>query len=362
MADTTPQTAAAAPTPPADEIPRGKLRLKNVRQVFRLINDIRELGNDPQRWRPHMVAGLRKILGASIVVSSEVHFRQNSKTGSMRVYDIGWVCDPDGNVSDVRTERDDERPEAFWLTADPEEATAPAAAAAAPAPKDEAKAEKAEKPAAEKKKPAKKGTALADDPDWYERLAREEEEEKRKASAPAARPAAAAADEEPEEKIVPVRPAKKIYGGRSFIMSQVSLPHAGAVDQLGVHREFGDEPFTKAHHRLLRLLHTELARLWQRDVLRQAKDSTSDLPPRLQQTLEELLVGSSEKQIATKLELSRHTIHNYVKALHQRFGVSSRGELLAKAGQAKAGGGPKLSLTLPKKPMQRRDEAAQAKD
>jgi hypothetical protein len=36
-----------------------------------------------------------------------------------------------------------------------------------------------------------------------------------------------------------------------------------------------------------------------------------------------------------KLELSRHTIHNYVKALHQRFQVSSRGELLAKIGKEK---------------------------
>ena len=38
-----------------------------------------------------------------------------------------------------------------------------------------------------------------------------------------------------------------------------------------------------------------------------------------------------------KLELSRHTIHNYVKALHQRFQVSSRGELLAKVGKEKRG-------------------------
>jgi DNA-binding CsgD family transcriptional regulator len=27
--------------------------------------------------------------------------------------------------------------------------------------------------------------------------------------------------------------------------------------------------------------------------------------------------------------LSRHTVHDYVKALHRHFGVSSRGELLA---------------------------------
>jgi DNA-binding NarL/FixJ family response regulator len=100
---------------------------------------------------------------------------------------------------------------------------------------------------------------------------------------------------------------------------------------------------------MVRIFHVELGRLWRRDVLRRAKEPNSDLPPRLSQTLEELLAGSSEKQIANKLELSRHTIHNYVKALHQRFGVSSRGELLAKAGQVMQDSGPKLSLSLPRR-------------
>jgi DNA-binding CsgD family transcriptional regulator len=361
-------TDSTSPTPAGgDDVPRGKLRLADLRRVFRLINDIRELGNDPQQWRPHMVLGLRDILGASIVVSSEVHFRQNSKSGSMRVVDIGWVCDGDDHVSSIHTERDDERPEAFWLTAVPE---APAAADAPPPPPAAREEAKPAEAAAVKRK-AKKADALDDEPDWYERLKREEDDEKKLRAAAAVvaeakgEPPAddrSAEDRAPDERIVNVRPTRKIYGGRSFIMSQVALPHAGAVDQLGVHREFGDEPFTKAHHRLLRLMHKELARLWGRDVLRQAKDATSDLPPRLQQTLDELLVGSSEKQIATKLELSRHTIHNYVKALHQRFGVSSRGELLAKAGAAKAAGGPKLSLTLPKKPLRRPDEVAPARD
>jgi DNA-binding NarL/FixJ family response regulator len=54
------------------------------------------------------------------------------------------------------------------------------------------------------------------------------------------------------------------------------------------------------------------------------------LSPRLKQTLDLLLAGDSEKQIARKLSLSQHTIHVYVKALYRGFGVSSRGELLAR--------------------------------
>jgi len=57
---------------------------------------------------------------------------------------------------------------------------------------------------------------------------------------------------------------------------------------------------------------------------------STHLPPRVRQTLACLLQGDSEKQIAGKLRLSRHTVHDYVKSLHRRFAVSSRGELLAR--------------------------------
>jgi len=56
----------------------------------------------------------------------------------------------------------------------------------------------------------------------------------------------------------------------------------------------------------------------------------ASLPPRLRQTLDLLLRGDSEKQIARKLELSPHTVHVYVKSLYRKFEVSSRGELLAR--------------------------------
>jgi len=53
------------------------------------------------------------------------------------------------------------------------------------------------------------------------------------------------------------------------------------------------------------------------------------LSPRHQQTLEHLLGGDSEKEVAARLKLSPNTVHVYVKALYRHFSVSSRGELLA---------------------------------
>lgn len=57
---------------------------------------------------------------------------------------------------------------------------------------------------------------------------------------------------------------------------------------------------------------------------------SESLSRRERQTLELLLAGDAEKQIASHLSISRHTVHVYVKSLYKRFGVSSRGELLAR--------------------------------
>jgi DNA-binding CsgD family transcriptional regulator len=226
-----------------------------------------------------MVRRLRKLFSAEIVVSSEVHAQTTRMPGKLRIIDIGWSCDSDGNLWDIHSERDDETLEEWRLAAG----------------------------------------QVAD----------------------------GSAEGEVE---IPVRPIQPVYGGRSFVLSQYCLPHINAVDQLGLHRSFGDEHFSAGEHRLIRLFHVELGRLWKKDALQRARNPAQDLPPRLSQTLSELLAGRSEKEVAARLDLSRHTIHNYVKALHQRFEVSSRGELLAKAGAAnKPDFTPKLSITLPRK-------------
>ena len=69
---------------------------------------------------------------------------------------------------------------------------------------------------------------------------------------------------------------------------------------------------------------------WNESPVRLLAADVAHLPPRLQQTLSSLLAGDSEKQAAAKMGLSRHTVHVYVKSLYRRYGVSSRGELLAK--------------------------------
>jgi DNA-binding CsgD family transcriptional regulator len=270
-----PTTAQTSSTAAA----QSKLKLRDLRAVFRLVGELRELGADPGKWRPHLVRRLSEMLRAEIVTSSELHFRR-LRNGGTKVLDIGWGTDAGGTVWEIRTEQEQARPETYLLSlgAEPEHGAGPSA--------------------------------------------------------------------EGEEQNVPVRPVQPVYGGRSFILSQFPLPHISAVDQLGVHRAWGEAPFTTAEHKLIRLFHVELGRLWKRDALKRAQDPKFELPPRLKQTLDALVTGFSEKQIAAKLKLSPHTIHNYVKALHQRFEVSSRGELLARVNtqHEKTGFTPRLSV------------------
>jgi DNA-binding CsgD family transcriptional regulator len=57
---------------------------------------------------------------------------------------------------------------------------------------------------------------------------------------------------------------------------------------------------------------------------------TTGLSKRMKDTLQLLLSGDSEKEVATKLGISRHTVHIHIKNLYKRLGVCSRAELMAK--------------------------------
>ena len=88
----------------------------------------------------------------------------------------------------------------------------------------------------------------------------------------------------------------------------------------------GGEPVAAYRRRML----ADLCRLLGRQFSSALPaDATAGLPPRHVQTLERLLRGDSEKQIARHLGVSPNTVHVYVTALYRRFDVSSRGELLA---------------------------------
>lgn len=97
---------------------------------------------------------------------------------------------------------------------------------------------------------------------------------------------------------------------------------------LGLHRAWGDPEFTIRDASVAELVHAGMRTAY---ASRQGQDAFAKLPPHLRGVLDRLLAGDSEKAAAAQLDLSPHTVHQYVKKLYKALGVSSRGELGALA-------------------------------
>jgi len=99
--------------------------------------------------------------------------------------------------------------------------------------------------------------------------------------------------------------------------------HRDAGYVISLHRPWGARPFTERERGLVDLFHRESRALAPRE-------RGPRLSPALDKTLRALLRGLSEKEAAAELGLSPHTVHEYVKALYRRFGVTSRAGLFAR--------------------------------
>ena len=116
------------------------------------------------------------------------------------------------------------------------------------------------------------------------------------------------------------------------LYSNVTLAD-GRIVGIGMQRERGDRPFNDRDCQVVNLFHSQMRHLYGQQAAPPPERSAVRIPPlapRLQPVLRHLLQGDAEKQVATKLGLSRHTVHQYIKVLYRELGVSSRGELLAK--------------------------------
>jgi len=93
----------------------------------------------------------------------------------------------------------------------------------------------------------------------------------------------------------------------------------------GFMRMAHDRPFTDEDREVLHLVHLGVGAFY--DVA----SPRHRLTPRMRDTLDELLTGASDKEIAARLEISPHTVRQYVKAILRAHGVASRGQLIAAA-------------------------------
>jgi DNA-binding CsgD family transcriptional regulator len=97
---------------------------------------------------------------------------------------------------------------------------------------------------------------------------------------------------------------------------------------LGFMRGTADRPFSEEDRDLLHLVHVGLG-----GPLYEAKSPRAELAPRVRDTLDELLTGAGDKEIAARLAISHHTVRQYVKVILRAYGLHSRAQLIAKFGR-----------------------------
>jgi len=114
-----------------------------------------------------------------------------------------------------------------------------------------------------------------------------------------------------------------------YVVSMHRLPWLGTTSSLSVHQRVDGEPFSPRHRRLLALLHAELAPRLGRKLCLRRQHGWHRLTKRQRQTLRLLLNGDGEKQVAATLGIRQTTVHGYVGELYRCFQVSGRAELLS---------------------------------
>jgi DNA-binding CsgD family transcriptional regulator len=247
------------------------LRLRDIRAIFRLVGDVRELGADPRAWRRHMLEQLQRVTGTMVGHATETAAPFDLKMPSMDVIvGVGWPGEAESELGhryiESGLETDPSIPVIFRLQAAGRNFT-------------------------------RTRRKLVTDAMWY----RSSHMDK----------------------------FRRPLGVDDFVVSTRVVPRLGVASVFVLSRAWGERPIGEVQRRLVHLFHAELGHLWE-EAGPAGPDPVAGLPPRLQQTLACLRAGDSEKLIAARLGLSRHTVHNYVKALYRRIGVCSRGELLAR--------------------------------
>jgi DNA-binding CsgD family transcriptional regulator len=114
-----------------------------------------------------------------------------------------------------------------------------------------------------------------------------------------------------------------------FILSFSLNTTTGSVVMITTNQDVSDAQPTPHANATLSLLTRQIAPLVGTVLTTRRQHGLRGLSPRLRQTLDRLLTGDSEKEIATRLALSRTTVHDYIGALYRHFHVASRGELMA---------------------------------
>lgn len=257
-----------------------RLRLCDVRAAFRLVGEVTELGADPHDWWSHLLEGTCQLIGATGSIGGETEGLFHM-TPEVKVFGNFFARYQAGDLKLFQQFIAEEK----WRTTDE---------------------------AGEKYYPLFRGGAPL--------LVRSHEQ--------LVEPRRYRQSEFFNDYFRPSRFEDRIF---CFWRSPSDYDPEGKL-WFGTtfHRGVGDRPFSRRERRLVHLVHSELRPLLGTKLVPCRGFVDRPLSPRLRQTLELLLAGRSEKQIADKCRLAKSTVNEYVAALYQRYDVSSRAELMAR--------------------------------
>jgi DNA-binding NarL/FixJ family response regulator len=123
----------------------------------------------------------------------------------------------------------------------------------------------------------------------------------------------------------------RIIGVDQTLWCYHTIPDAGgAINGIILSRAQGRRDFDARGKSAVRLGHALVAPLIGRELARYSDPAPSALPFRTRQVLRCLLEGDGDKQVATRLGISRYTVNEHTKAIYRHFGVASRSDLLAR--------------------------------
>lgn len=247
------------------------LRLATIRETFRLVGDVQDLGRDSLAWRKRAVDGLCQLVGAreGAVISFQ-GFRPDAKVAIHGLVHGGHV---------------EERTLRFW---------------AAWGRKGEFRKDPLVDISASiaRERVVHRRCELVADAEWYRTAIHVE-----------------VAD--------PCRIGDALVG--FFRHGDASVATGFAL-----HRETGDSLFTDDDRRTLGLFVEEMHRLHTLGRLRMSPQDGPHLSPRQREILDLLLNGKLVKEAAHALGLAPSTALGYVKDIYRRLGVRSHAELLSK--------------------------------
>lgn len=252
------------------------LRLRDLRAVFRLVGECRELGDDPGRWWKHFIAGLARQTGAGFGLGGEIGIHGPRDRRDLGITD--WGIDENGfnRVGWVTMLVGFRQNPLFNLIVNGYVARLPGAAGSALTRGD-----------------------MIPDRDWY---------------------------------------ASPYYQGpHSALGGDASLacfrPVPGAADEFSevyLARAVGERDFSRRDRAVVAEAMAAVAPLVGGPLARFSEPAPSNLPPRAREVLRCLLEGDSDKLVAARLGLTRNTVNQYAKVIYTHFQVQSRAELLAR--------------------------------